>query len=485
MANPYIQVGLTYIRHLFRRGNFLFLIFACPMLFMATSARDAFAILPLLMCIPFLLLLFVSHVAAPFADWRAHLTPNFRHIHAVVAVAATFIVIVVLPAMLALLAGCSLVAAVAIVAFLLGATLWSLARGLATPDGSALMMIVVMGYPLLAVACVLVPSLRQEFIQFMSGQLELQAIALICIGLVMIVLGGMQLSRLDNDVLGAQYYLRGLNAWGRQNRGSAPWADLPKLNERTVTNWLVFRRFDGQIERLAEHARRASTSRWSAVCRWRVGMSNGWTSWLLGVGVVIAVEFAAWAWAVARGKLEPSMLFWLLLIGLIACPSVMSLSQLIPRNYLLGYEIMLPVARQTYLREIVMAFAISHLRMWGGMYTGFMLWWFTAAQEPLQFGLMANVLACSALAQVGLFGVGLCIISLAKPYSPQMVIMAFGAIWGVLCSAIAAWVAMLRVSPLPALRDSLWPLAGAGLFAMFGLLLIWLAYRRWLVADFD
>ena len=75
------------------------------------------------------------------------------------------------------------------------------------------------------------------------------------------------------------------------------------------------------------------------------------------------------------------------------------------------------------------------------MYTGFMLWWFTAAQEPLQFGLMANVLACSALAQVGLFGVGLCIISLAKPYSPQMVIMAFGAIWGVLGSAIAAWVA--------------------------------------------
>ena len=87
---------------------------------------------------------------------------------------------------------------------------------------------------------------------------------------------------------------------------------------------------------------------------------------------------------------------------------------------------------------------------------------------------MANVLACSALAQIGLFGVGLCLISLAKPYSPQMVITAFGMITGVLGSAIAAWVAMLRVSPLPALRDSLWPLAGAGLFAMFGLLFIWL-----------
>ena len=41
---------------------------------------------------------------------------------------------------------------------------------------------------------------------------------------------------------------------------------------------------------------------------------------------------------------------------------------------------------------------------------------------------------------------------------------------------------MLRVSPLPALRDFLWPLAGAALFAMFGLLLTYVAYRRWLRA---
>jgi hypothetical protein len=281
----------------------------------------------------------------------------------------------------------------------------------------------------------------------------------------------------------AQYSLQGLNRWGQHNRGTAPWANLPKLDEQTVRSRLVFRQLDAQTERSTEHARRASTSRWSAVCRWRVGMSNGWTSWLLGVGVVIAIEFTAWA--VASGKLEPSMLFGLFLIGLIACPSVMSVSQLIPRYYLLGYEIMLPVARQTYLREIIMAFAISHLRMWSGMYAGFMLWWFTAAQEPLQFGLMANILACSALAQVGLFGVGLCIISLAKPYSQQMVIAAFRATWGVLGSASVAWVAMLRVSPLPALRDSLWPPASAGLFAIFGLLLVYDAYRRWLKADFD
>ena len=150
-----------------------------------------------------------------------------------------------------------------------------------------LMTIVAMGCPLLAVACVLVPPLRQDFVQFMSGQLELQAIALICMGLVMIVLGGTQLFRLDNDAIGAQYYRglnAGLNAWGRQNRFGRSVGLMGKWS-----NWL-------------STPGGTSTSRWSAVCRWRVGMPNGWTSWLLGVVVVVAVEFAAWAWAVAGGS---------------------------------------------------------------------------------------------------------------------------------------------------------------------------------------
>jgi len=474
MANPYIQVALTYIRYLLTRGNLFFLIIV---LVLAPHSRHGFWIPTLLLPI-----LFANHVVARFADWRAHLTPNFRRVHAVVAAVATFVVIIVLPAMLARLAGWSVVAPISIAVLIFGAILWWEARRLATSRGGPLLTIVFTGCQLLAVIYVLLLPLGQESIQFMSGQLELQAVALICMGLVMILLGGMQLCRLDDDVPGAQYPLRGLNLWGRQSRGSAPWTDLPKLYERTVENWLLFRWRDGQTERLAEHARRASTSRWSAVCRWRVGMPSGWKSWLLGVGVVVAVQCRVGA----KGKLEPSDFFLLtFLIWLIVCPSVMSLSQLIPRNYLLGYEIMLPVERRTYLREVVMAAAISHLRTWGGMYTGFMLWWLTAAQEPLQFGLMATVLACSALAQIGLFGIGLCLISLAKPYSPLMVIITFSAIWGVFGFPIAISAVGLHESLPPGLCNFLLPLAGAALFAMFGLLLTWLAYRHWLAADFD
>ena len=190
--NPYIQVALTYIRRLFRRGNFLFLIFACPMLFLAANSRcvrdaavanvhsvsrasirqscggticrrasPSYAELPSRSCrscgsgdVH------CHHCLAGHARATSGLFPDCRCRHRSVSFRSDALV----------------------------------ARGgLATPGGGALMTIVGMGCPLLAVACVLVPPLRQEFIQFMSGQLELQAIVLICMGLLMILLGGMQL----------------------------------------------------------------------------------------------------------------------------------------------------------------------------------------------------------------------------------------------------------------------------------------------------
>jgi hypothetical protein len=324
--------------------------------------------------------------------------------------------------------------------------------------------------------------------QFLSGQFELQAIILSCMLLVMILLRAVQLFRLHDDVPEAQSSLWGLTSRIWRKRGRTLRAGLPKLDERTAKSWLVFSRFDGHVERLAEHARRASTSRWSAVCRWRVGMANGRASWLFGVGVVLAVQFAAWI--AVRETLEPSTFFWLtFLFWLIASPSFMSLSQLVRRNHQLGYEIMLPVQRRIYLKQVGMAVAVSWLRKWGGMCAVFMLWWITAASEPLRLGLVVNVLACSALAQVGLFGMVLCLAWLAQREPPErlplLLPLVVGAIGGVVSIPIALVAVMLNESPLLGLGNFLLPLGGAALFAMFGLLLTWFAYRRWLVADFD
>ena len=93
------------------------------------------------------------------------------------------------------------------------------------------------------------------------------------------------------------------------------------------------------------------------------------------------------------------------------------------------------------------------------------------------------------MAQVGLFGIGLCVASIAQREPPErlplLLPLVVGAIGGVLGAPIlVVWVG-LNESPLPGLGNFLVALAGAALFAMFGLLLTWLAYRRWLVADFD
>ena len=69
--------------------------------------------------------------------------------------------------------------------------------------------------------------------------------------------------------------------------------------------------------------------------------------------------------------------------------------------------------------------------------------------------------------------------------SQIMLYVVVGAIWGVLSLPILMVAHMLNESPLPGLGNLLLPLAGAASFAMFGLLLTWFAYRRWLAADFD
>jgi hypothetical protein len=467
--NPYAQVALTYVRRPFSSwlGGLASVVFIGVFVGFSflghAGLKDSWA--TQLMFLFSLFIFLALHMKRQFVDSRAHLMPGYRRVHATVVAIAALVVTVILPTGVSWFMGWNCIGFVAVVMLLFGTVLW-----VNVNDATWALFAMMAGWTVLCST----QSGPAWFRELLAGHIEAQAVAILVLGILITLLAGVQLVRLNADMLTCYSTVR----WDRSQKTRQGSSDNGRILPGLM-DWIRER----EMARLTRMARQASTSRWSAVYRWRVGMPNGWTSWLFGVGVVIAVEFTAWV--TARGP-DPSVFFWLFLIGLIACPSVMSLSQLISRNYLLGYEIMLPVERRTYLRELVMAFAVSQLRIWGGMYAGFMLWWFTAAQERLQFGLMANVLACSALAQVGLFGVGLCIISWAKPHSPQMVITAFGAIMGALVSALIAWTATLRgVSPLPALRGSLWPLACAGLFAMFGLLLTWLAYRRWLVRDFD
>jgi hypothetical protein len=476
MHNPYAKVAMTYIRHILARGNIFLLICAWVIMAAVAISRDAHTVaMPLLFAV-FVCFGLAMHMVEQFANWRAHLLPNFRRVHAIVAAVTTFVVIIALSAMLALLAGCSVVATIAILVFCFGANLLFCEICLARSKGGPLSVIHAIGFVLLAVSWVLVLPRRRELVEFMSGQLELHAIILSCMGLMMVVLGAVQLFRLHDDVPEARFSLRWVD---RVFNPSAGWR---RPYEWMVKGRLVFRPPDGEVERLTEHARRASTSRWSAVCRWRVGMPNSLTSWLFGVGVALAVQFVGWI--AFRGRLEPSTFFWLaFVVWLIACPSFMLLSRLARRNYLLGYGIMLPVERRAYLKQVGMAVALSWLRKWGGMYVAFMLWWITAAPEPLRLGLAVNILACSAGAQVGLFGIVLCVASSAQRESTQRLPLLLPLVGGAIGGVLGLPIGLVCVAL--SLGKFLVPLAGAALFAMFGLLLTWFAYRHWLGADFD
>ncbi len=477
--NPYVQVALTYLRRPFSSPqgwavSVLFLIMCIGFFPIPLSGdRHDIAAAPIrmpLMLAMALFAMFTLHVKSQFADSRARLTPGFHRVHATVAATIALLLVVLPPTVLIWLADLRSVGLVALMVFLFGAILCFVAL-----HSRLWSWLIVLGC-----FATYTESARILLWQLLSGKVEAGAFALLALGAAIALLGGIRLVCLNEDMPAYHPLMRA--GWARQYQTSAEVLAgagiLPlALRERFMEN---------NMARWTNHARRASTSRWSAVCRWRVGMPNGWTSWLFGVGVVLAVQFAAWI--AAGGRPEPSAFFWLtFVVWLIACPSFMSLSQLERQNYPLGYEIMLPVDRRTYLKQVGMAVAISCLRKWGGMYAAFMLWWIMAAPEPLRFGLVVNVLACSALAQVGLFGIGLCVTWLAKRDSSSqiMVPLVVGAIWGVFILPIIMVGFMLNESPLPGLGNFLLPLAGAALFAMFGLLLTWLVYRRWLVADFD
>ena len=467
--NPYVQVALTYVRRPFSSPqgwalSVIFLLLGTGVLLrFLESNRDMGADYPPMgLLVPLVAIVLVAtHVKNQFADSRAHLTPNFRRVHATVAAAAAFLLAVVLPLALIWVADLRSVGLVALTVFLLGLILYQTTH----PNLLSWLLVLVIIAPLATPTRILMW-------QLVSGEFEAHAVALLALGATLAVVGGVKLFALNEDM---PVYKPTWFGWaGTRTTGGArvdAWLLPAELPESFMEN---------DMARWTYHAQRASTSRWSAVCRWQVGMPNGWKSWLFGVGVVLAVQFAAWIFV--RGRLEPAAFFWsTYVVWLIVVPSFRSVARC-P----FGYEIMLPVERRTYLKQAGMAVAISCLRTWGGMVTAFMLWWVTYALEPLRFGLVVNVLACSVLAQVGLFGIGRWLALLAKPDSSSQIMLCLvvGAFWAVLGPPMLLVGHMLHESP-PGLGNLLLPLAGTGLFAMFGLLLTWFTYHRWLVADFD
>ena len=151
------------------------------------------------------------------------------------------------------------------------------------------------------------------------------------------------------------------------------------------------------MESLIRHARRASASPCSQVCRWQVGSIAGPSivPWVLGTTFSVALL------ELSLPGTSFSVPGLYLLVGLPVCVIVRSLRW----RATVTPGVLLPVDRTVYVKQRGLAAALSHLELWGAMSGGLLLAWSTVPGKVLSPVLIANLLVFSGLAQVLVFAV--------------------------------------------------------------------------------
>ena len=230
--------------------------------------------------------------------------------------------------------------------------------------------------------------------------------------------------------------------------------------------WLAER----QAASVTRHARQASTSGWSRIRRWQVGMTATWRVvllWLIVAGFCFTCAFFSTS---GRLDLSVTQLILVLFPGPVATAALAQW----PVNADRG--LCLPVERRTFLRQVGAATALSYLELWLGASVAVASWWLLAAKPRPELADTCRALAVSFLFLVWYFGLG---VWLARYRSPTVMIMSIG----VSLSLTQLAIAVLYAGPAELSRS--WQLPVAGVFATLGLLLAFDAYRRWLVTDLE
>ena len=167
-------------------------------------------------------------------------------------------------------------------------------------------------------------------------------------------------------------------------------------------DWLAER----QMAALTRHARRAPLSRWSRICRWQIGMCTGWSVWLWAFGMIAYVlVLERFFFSNLKGTVNgnpPSTFLFTFMAAIM--PVIGAMGRWIVRCRSLGRELMLPVDRVAYVRQLGLAAATSQFQLWCGIVVAAILWWQTLATQPPRLDAVAMMLAVSALCQFWTFG---------------------------------------------------------------------------------
>lgn len=462
--NPYAQVAFTYLRRPFSSfaAGLLFLFWFVLWLWSLSDSRSCLTPLPFV-CGAMLYSGVAMHILEQFVDPRAQLTPGFRRAHFTVAAAAVVVFAVFLPALITWRAGLHSVGFTAIMLFLCGVVFWSVLLRSLFDIGWFFVLI------LIAFSATPASSMVERFV---SGQFEIPALFLSTFGVVIIFLAGLRLARLNEEMPAYRSFLHWLQKY-RADEDQVTGQDQSDVEPRPrgLRHWLAERQMTVAIR----HARRAAASRWSRVCRWQLGMAAGPSLWLWGIGTILFLQLMTLDHYLHRDKAKasPDTSFFFLMFTFAPAFIVVFAGE--KRRKGATYELLLPVARTSYFQQLGAAAAIAQLCLWGVMNAAMIVQLLVVFRTALSFDVLAGALAISALCQIGLFGA---VVWLLQCQSlPGLVV--------IVPTALAPILLMNgQLSDPPIEQPSLiWFFAS--LFAAFGVLLTWDAYRRWLKTDFD
>lgn len=458
MSNPYAQVAMTYLRRPFSSLPGILFVFAFFALALASFIMGCIGdrvklAIPQLAPFGFLFWLLVFHMKEQFVDSRVHLTPDFRRIHATVAGIAALICAVLLPAAFAWHIGWHSIGFVAITVLLFGTILWMLLFS------GWIFFPALIGWPLLLAT----ESGRACLQLLVDGKFLWESVGILAVGVVIVLLGGIRLVQLNEEMPEYQ--------WFKWNFASGKVETIgPKVAQESIyVRWWRRYREERTMANLTRHAKLASVSRWSQVCRWRAGMINGWSIIYAFLPFLLYLFFLTWWMGVGKRSIAFPAMF----CSIMPAGAVLILWR--GRKSALPRESLMCVDRMAYLKQVGMAVAISQLQAWLGMAAILLCWWqwFSPQIPPVT---VAYVLTLSALLQPWCFGVGIWVLRFRSPIQ-----IFLGAMLASQVSAITIFGG--EPGPLSSWQPMF--LLVAVIVAVLGLVVTWDAYRRWLVTDFD
>ena len=443
MSNPYFEVARTYLQRPFCSlvRSLITLGFALLFLKSCFSQKQTFPPGSLFLFIP-LFAYWAIHVKGQFADARASLTPGFRKVHGVVAIIVAIIFVIILPGVAAPLIGWKSLGFVSISTLLFGIILWIILRSPFTfipPILAGLGLVFISHKPIWT---------RIEPIFF--GKEPIQAFIIMSVGVILSITGIIRLFLLNEEK--PEYH-----------RNLIPKDGQGKLYGLQWRRWLYKR----QAVSMIYHARHATDSYQSRMLRWGYSSFYIWFALYLAIYMLLTFKLTEfWSGGTFPSGIKIGFATFMPITGAITLA-------ITKKKWFLSHELMMPVRRDAYLKQVGMLFASIQFTSWGVMIAVFIVDISTKALKPGPELLIYSIVY-SVMIQILSFGLAVWILSFRSYIMPFVILF------------IAFFFSLRNMSALEGQVMFPWgSLILGALLACLGLLLTWWGYRRWLVVDFN